>query len=83
MVQFFCLRCEELFNKKGLDFSLQWEYSNLPPKCKNIADYYAVGMTQILKMIVLKISALSDFNFNESDSEDFNLTFFKLIKLMN
>ena len=37
----FYLGCEELFNKKVSDFSLQWEYSNLPPKCKNIADYYA------------------------------------------
>ena len=74
----FYLGCEELFNKKVSDFSLQWEYSNLPPKCKNIADYYA-AYNQNFKndSFKVKISALSDFNFNESDSEDFNFNLFE------
>ena len=74
----FYLGCEELFNKKVSDFSLQWEFSNLPPKCKNIADYYA-AYNQNFKndSFKVKISALSDFNFNESDSENFNFNLFQ------
>ena len=69
----FYLGCEELFNKKVSDFTLQWEYSNIPPKCKNIGDYYA-GYNQNFRndSFKVKISALSDFNFNDSDSEIFN-----------
>ena len=75
------LGCEELFNKKVSEFSLGWKYTNIPPKCKNIETYYA-GYNNGFdnSSFKLKLTALSDFNFVDSQEKDFVFNLFETEK---
>lgn len=70
--------CEELFNKKVSEFSLNWNYTNIPPNCKNIETYYegySNGFDN--SSFKLKLSALSDFNYFDSQKKDFTFNLFE------
>lgn len=71
--------CEELFNKKVSQFNLSWNYTNIPPNCKNIAEYYQnynKGFDN--SSFRLKLSALSDFNFFDTQNENFIFNLFEV-----
>ena len=72
------LGCEELFNKKVSEFSLSWKYTNIPPNCKNIETYYE-GYNNGFdnSSFQLKLSALSDFNYFDSQEKDFAFNLFE------
>ncbi len=75
------LGCEELFNKKISEFSLSWDYTNIPPKCKSIDDFYkGYGQEFANNSFKLKLSALSDFNFRKHESKDFVFDLFETEK---
>lgn len=70
--------CEELFNKKVSEFSLSWNYTNIPPKCKNISAYYSAYKQRYSnKSFKLKLNALSDFNYHESESSQYTFNLFE------
>tara|TARA_B100000767_G_scaffold221685_1_gene210222 strand:- start:621 stop:4367 length:3747 start_codon:yes stop_codon:yes gene_type:complete len=70
--------CEELFNKKATSFDLSWDFTNIPPKCKSIDEFYkAYKENYSNNSFKLKLSALSDFNYRSHDSKDFTIDLFK------
>ena len=70
--------CEELFNKKVSEFSLRWNYTNIPPNLKSIQTYYE-GYNNGFdnSSFKLKLTALSDFNFFDAKEKDFTFNLFE------
>ena len=72
--------CEELFNKKVIDFNIKWVYTNLDEVNFNLEKYYkGYGRDFSHKMFKLKLSILSDFNYIVEDNENYMFSMFDLI----
>lgn len=72
--------CEELFNKKVIDFNIKWEYTNLDEVNFNLEKYYkGYGRDFSYKLFKLKLSILSDFNYIVEENENYMFSMFDLI----
>lgn len=70
--------CEELFNKKITAFGIEWDYTNIPPNCKDIQPYYAAYKPQFKNSsFKIKMTALSDFKYRESEEKQFEFNVFE------
>ncbi len=62
--------CEELFNKKIIDFKISWKYSNLDEIEYNLREYYnGYGKDFSHELFKIKLSLLSDFNYILSEEK--------------
>ena len=69
--------CEELFNKRVIDFNLNWKYSNLEEIEHNLKEYYnGYGKSFSENLFRLKISFLSDFNYVFKSNDNYNFQMF-------
>lgn len=60
--------CEELFNKKVMNFNLSWKYSNLDEIEYNFSNYYnGYGKDFSHELYKIKLSLLKDFNYVTSN----------------
>ena len=72
--------CEELFNKKVIDFNLKWEYTNLDEVNFNLEKHYkGYDRNFSYKVFKLKLSILSDFNYLVEDNENYMFSMFDTI----
>ena len=72
--------CEELFNKKVIDFNLKWEYTNLDEVNFNLEKHYkGYDRNFSYKVFKLKLSILSDFNYMVEDNENYIFSMFDTI----
>lgn len=70
--------CEELFNKKISALGMHWEYTNIPVASKNLEEYYSSYNENIDdQSFKIKLSALSDFNFQKHDAPEFTIPLFE------
>lgn len=69
--------CEELFNKKVIDFDLKWDYTNLDEVNLNLDEYYkGYGRSFSHELFKLKLSILSDFNYINQNDENYLFSMF-------
>ena len=74
----FYVGCEELFNKKISAFGIEWDYTNIPPNCKDIQPYYAAYNPKFENSsFQIKMTTLSDFKYQESEEEQFEFDLFE------
>lgn len=74
----FFVGCEELFNKKISTFGMQWDYTNIPPDCKNIESYYGAYKSKFTNdSFKIKLAALSDFNYQNTSEKDYEFDVFE------
>ena len=71
----------ELFCKPISKLNIRWNYKNFPTENIDLKDYYKEYNREIENhSFKLKLSALSDFNFKRSGSEDIEFEMFQLDK---
>jgi hypothetical protein len=70
--------CEELFNKKITSFGIDWDYTNIPPNCKDIQPYYAAYKPEFNNSsFKIRLSVLSDFKYQSSNEKEFEFNVFE------
>lgn len=78
------IACEEIFNKKLSNFTINWDYSNLNEIENDFENHYAGYKKEIKnESFKIKLCALSDFNYFEHSDQSLIFNLFDDIKNEN